>query len=373
MNVPLRVLHVTEVLSAAGIESFFMNLYRRVDRSKVQFDFLVLRNEHEFYEDEVNSLGGKKYFIESKKKNTLVRIFEESVLLEKFLKEHHYDIVHIHYTTPLRAPYLRALKRAGVKTRIYHSHSAYVSGKGGVKLMIYAYMRKIIEKYATHFFACSQVAAEWMFSANVLKQGWHKVIHNGIDTKKFAYNASDREDVRTQLGINGKKVLIHTGRFLEQKNQSFVVDVFADVKRKCPNSVLLLLGIGPLQDLVKQKVHNLGLESDVFFLDVKPDVYRYLSAADCYIMPSLYEGLPVAAVEAECSGLPCVFSTNITEEVALTSNVSFLKLTDSIEKWSETVVKSFETVREDFSAIVLDHGYDVQNVAENMQAFYLSL
>lgn len=368
----IRVLHITEKLQSAGIESFIMNLYRRIDRSKVQFDFLVLRNEHEFYEDEINALGGKKYFIESKKKNTLLRIYEESRLLEKFLKENHYDIVHIHYTTPLRAPYLEVLKNVGVKTRIYHSHSAYVQGKGFVKSLIYDYMRKKIEKFGTHFFACSKVAAEWIFSKGVLSQNKAEIIYNGIDSHKFSYNETARNEIRSQLGIEGKKVLIHTGRFLEQKNHSFVVDVFANLKKKCPNSVLLLLGMGPLQNLIRQKVHTMGLDDDVLFLNVKPDVYNYLCAADCYIMPSLYEGLPVAAVEAECSGLPSVLSTNITKEVALTENVFFVDLKESIEKWSDVIIKAWDIQRKDCSDRVSSCGYDVHNVAEKMQLFYLS-
>lgn len=368
----VRVLHITEKLQSAGIESFIMNLYRRIDRTKVQFDFFVLRNEHEFYEDEIKELGGNKFFIESKKKNTLLRIYDECDLLRKFLEEHRYDIVHIHYTTPLRAPYLEVLKKVGVKTRIYHSHSAFVEGKGFVKSMIYSYMRRKIEKYGTHFFACSKVAAEWIFPKNILNQNKAKVIYNGIDTAKFAFDDCTRQEIRTQLGLDGKKVLIHTGRFLEQKNHTFVVDIFAAIKKECPNSVLLLLGMGPLQDAVKQKVHVLGLDNDVMFLGVKPDVYRYLNAADCYIMPSLYEGLPVAAVEAECSGLPCVFSTNITTEVALTDNVKFLNLDDSVDCWATAVISSWETVRKDASDCIRVCGYDMRNVAEKMQSFYLS-
>lgn len=367
----VRVLHITEKLQSAGIESFIMNLYRRIDRSKVQFDFLVLRNEHEFYEDEIKKLGGCKYFIESRKKNTLLRIYEESKLLKEFLREHHYDIVHIHYTTPLRAPYLEILKKMGVKTRIYHSHSAFVDGKGFLKSVIYGYMRKKIEKCATHFFACSEVGAEWMFSRKILKQKKYRVIYNGIDTQKFAYDEESRNAIRSELNLDEKKVLIHTGRFLEQKNHSFIIDVFAALIKKMPNTALLLLGIGPLQDEMKQKVHTMELDKSVIFLDVKPDVYRYLSAADCYIMPSLYEGLPVAAVEAECSGLPCVFSTNITQEVALTQNVTFLKLSDSVEIWVDSIMQMLNVRREDCSDAVRTSGYDMQDVASKMENFYV--
>ena len=148
MNEPIiRVLHITEMLSAAGIESFIMNMYRNIDRHKVQFDFLVLRNEKEFYDDEIKNLGGKKYFVHSNFKNTWLRILDESRQIESFLKKHPYEIVHIHYTTPLRAPYLLAAKKADVPTRIYHAHSAAVSGKSKLKLLVYEYYRKKITNY----------------------------------------------------------------------------------------------------------------------------------------------------------------------------------------------------------------------------------
>ena len=366
----VRVLHITEKLQAAGIESFIMNLYRRIDRTKVQFDFLVLRNQHEFYDDEIKQLGGRKYIIQSQKKNTLFRIYDECKMLKTFLKTHKYEIVHIHYTTPLRAPYLEILKNGGVKIRIYHSHSAYVEGKNFVKSVIYDYMRGKIEKNATHFFACSQAAAKWMFSKNLLNQDKVKIIYNGIDTKRFAFDEKTRNEIRKQMQIENKKVLIHTGRFLEQKNHTFIIDVFAKVKEKYPSSILMLLGEGNLQGQIKLKVDKLHLTKDVLFLGVKSDVHSYLNAADCYIMPSLYEGLPVAAIEAECSGLPCIFSTNITKEVALTENTRFIGLADSIDKWSNAVLNMFNKDRSDCSLRVSSSGYDMQDVAEKMQNFY---
>ena len=155
MSEPLRVLNITTVLDAAGIESFIMNMYRNIDRDEVQFDFMVMRDEKEFYDDEIKQLGGKKYTISVTGKNTLFRILKESRELYKFLKKNPYEIVHIHYTTPLRCFYLRAAKRAGVPVRIYHSHSAEVSGKSGLKLSIYDHCRNNITKWASHFCACS--------------------------------------------------------------------------------------------------------------------------------------------------------------------------------------------------------------------------
>lgn len=369
---PIRVLHITETLTAAGIESFIMNLYRHIDRTKVQFDFLVLRNEKEFYEDEITKLGGKKYWIHSEKSNTLFRIFKESKLLEDFLKTHKYDIVHIHYTTPLRAPYLRACYIAGVSTRIYHSHSAYVSGKSRIKMIIYSHMRRVIEKYGTDFFACSKVAADWMYRKSQIEDGKIKVIHNGIDTNKFVYNESSRKKVREGLGIaNEDFTIIHTGRFTKQKNQKFVIEVFREIYNKERNAKLLLLGEGDMMEDIKQMVRDADLCRAVFFLGLKPNVFDYLSAADVYVMPSLYEGLPVAAIEAQCSGTPCVMSSNITEEVKLTENVKFLSLNESASKWADVILKYKNTIRIGQSNSVKSAGYDMSDVAHSMEQFYV--
>ena len=369
MSEPLRVLNITTVLDAAGIESFIMNMYRNIDRDEVQFDFMVMRDEKEFYDDEIKQLGGKKYTISVTGKNTLFRILKESRELYKFLKKNPYEIVHIHYTTPLRCFYLRAAKRAGVPVRIYHSHSAEVSGKSGLKLSIYDHCRNNITKWATHFWACSQAAARWMYSGKALANS--KVIYNGINVKKFGYDENVRKEVRKELGLEGKYVVIHTGRFLDQKNHSFIIKVFGELKKKCPEAKLLLLGTGELVDEIKSQVKELSLEKDVEFLGVRSDVNRVLNGADCYIMPSLYEGLPVAAVEAQCSGLPCVLSTNITDEVRLTDKTVFLSLDEPVEKWCEVLLSFKNTVRKDGSESVKKAGYDVKDVAKGLQDFYL--
>lgn len=368
---PIRVLHITEMLSAAGIESFIMNVYRKIDRSKVQFDFLVLRDEHEFYEDEVNSLGGHKYWIHSNKGNTLLRIIEESKMIRQFLQNHPYDIVHIHYTTPLRAPYLKEIKGAGVSTRIYHAHSAFVSGKNIIKHMVYGYMRKNITKYATDYFACSKAAGEWIFEKKLLSDGKVKVIYNGLEIDRFTFSEKKRIEIRNELKIENKFVLVHTGRFTEQKNQMFLVNVFNKLHKKDSDTFLLLLGDGPLKANVEARVKELKIADSVLFLGVRNNVQDYLFAADCYVMPSLYEGLPVAGVEAQCAGLPCVFSENITREVGLLNETTFLSLEQSVDKWCEEIYKlkghrnnlAYNEIRE--------AGYDMSDVANRLQAFYM--
>ena len=371
-NKVLRILQITECLSAAGIESFIMNNYRKMNLSKVQFDFLVLRNEREFYDDEINKMGGKKYCICRKDKNTLIRILKESIDLYHFLKKNPYSIVHIHYTTPLRAPYLYAAKKAGVKVRIYHSHSAEVSGKNKIKVLIYNFMKKKIKKWATHWLACSKAAALWMFPQELCDNNQVKIIYNGIDINQYKFNIKYRKEIREQLKLNDQFVLVHTGRFLEQKNQTFIIDIFNEIKKNDKTAILLLLGEGELKPQIEQKVKNMNLNNSVMFLGVRNDVYKILSASDCYIMPSLYEGLPVAAVEAQCSSLPCILSENITDEIKLIDKVIFLSLNDSYEKWANAIMQfKNNNTRKDESHIIRKNGYDSYEVASKLQDFYL--
>ena len=159
---------------------------------------------------------------------------------------------------------------------------------------------------------------------------------------------------------------------MNQKNHKFLIKVFRELKNVCPDAVLFLMGTGELLDSIKDQVNELCLDKDVIFLGVRADVNRYLCAADCYIMPSLYEGLPVAAVEAECAGLPCVFSTNITKEVSLIKKTSFISLKAPIENWVKQILTYKGDNRKDESRTVSKIGYDVQNIANNMQHFYLS-
>ena len=382
-----RVLHITEELSAAGIESFIMNLYRRIDRTKVQFDFLVMRDTKEYYEEEILSMGGRKFCIEQSGNNLISKIQKESRQIEAFLKEHPYKVVHIHCTTPMRAPYLQAAANAGVPVRIYHSHSAYVSGKNPAKLAIYKYYKSVISKYATHFFACSHAASEWMFQKSVIEKNRDRIIHNGIDTGKFRFESKLRDAIRKEFNITDETIYVHAGRFCEQKNQLFILSVFQEIRKTNQKSKLIFLGNGPMFSEVKSEAEKCGLGSDVILAGVRNDINAFLSAADVYLMPSLYEGLPVAAVEAQCAGLPCFLSENITKEVALTDRVFFHSLSDGAKNWADTIATALHTSengsdtentgfastdgRETYADTVKSRDYDVADVSRSMEEFYL--
>lgn len=370
----MRILHITEVLEPAGIESFIMNMYQHTDTSRVQFDFLVTRNQPEYYDQQIEEMGGKKYTIDhTSTGNTLLRVIREAKSLYHFLKEHPYRVIHLHTCTPLRSVYLIAAKAAGVPVRIIHSHSAEVSGKSLFKRMIYFITGNLIPLYGTHFFACSKAASRWLYPRRIWQKNKDRVFYNGIDPQRFAFSEADRAKYRKELGVENAFVLVHTGRFLPQKNQSFLIDIFAQLLAVCPNARLLLLGKGDLRSQVEEKAIRLGLHDKVNFLGVRSDVAQVLSAADCYVMPSLYEGLPVAGVEAQCNGLPCIFSDNVTDEVALSAQVSFLSLDAPISTWVEAILACRELPRDTNACqAVCDAGYDVNRCAQELSDFYLN-
>ena len=372
MGNAIRILNVTTALRAAGIESFIINNYRRIDRDKVQFDFLVMRNKNEYYDAEVKMLGGEKFTIETTLKNSFLKALQESYKLYQFLKKHKvYKIVHIHYTTPLKVFYLLAAKKAGVKVRIYHSHSAEISGKSGYKYIIYELCRKRMKSWGTYFFACSKAAAKWMYPDEMISSGRVEIIKNGIDTERFRFSEESRKKIRTEYNLEDSFIVINTGRFTEQKNQKFSIKMFSELKKSKRNAVLMLLGDGDLLDDCKKYAYSLGCD-DVIFLGVKNNVEEYLSAADCYVMPSLYEGLPVAAIEAQCSGLPCILSKNITDEVAISEKVLFLPI-DDVAYWVDAVEKVQTVNRHSSWKDVIKKGYDINDIAKKLEKKYFKL
>ena len=197
-------------------------------------------------------------------------------------------------------------------------------------------------------------------------------MYNGIDINRFKYDEKKRIAMRHELGLKNEFVLIHTGRFIEQKNQEFVLDIFKEIKKQYSHAKMIFLGTGDLLKKTEDKAQKLGLQKDVLFLGVKTNVEDYLCAADCYVMPSLYEGLPVAAIEAQCSGLPSVVSTNITREVVLTDNTELISLDVPVSEWSEKILKYKDLTRIDGSQIVAKKGYDVQAVARWLEGYYLN-
>lgn len=355
----IRILHIVSFMQRGGLETLIMNCYRHIDREKMQFDFIVHRDFRADYDDEIEALGGKIYRLP--RLNPFSPGYKKA-LLDFFRSHPEYKVVHCHLDCMSAIP-LAAAKKCGVPVRISHAHSSNQERdlKYPLKRL---YMRKI-PGAATHFFACSKEAGEWMFPGQNVT-----IINNGIDTEQFAYRPEIRDKVRRELSLHDELVLGHVGRFEPVKNHDFLVDIFQQVHEKNWNSVLLLAGSGPLEDAIKRKAEQLGLSECVRFLGVRSDVNRILQAVDVFVLPSVYEGLGIAAVEAQTAGARCVVADTVPRVCAMTNLVEFVSLKEIAAHWADMILQPSESARTSHADEIQSAGYDIQVTADWLFDFY---
>lgn len=362
-NTPIRVLQVVTVMNRAGLETMLMNYYRAIDRTKVQFDFLVHRAERGDYDDEIEKLGGKIYRFSPM---TIRSMFGYKKKIKNFLLEHpEHRVVHSHIDALSALP-LSGAKDAGVPTRIAHSHTN--SFDKNAKLIVRHCMKPFIRLYATDFMGCSEAAIRFMFGKKVKE---YSVINNAIDVVKFAHNPSIRQKVRTDLALSEKFVVGHVGRFSYPKNHEFLIDIFKEVHTQKPDSILLLVGTGENEQKIKDKVAQLGLQNDVLFLGLRTDIPDLMQAMDIFVMPSRYEGIPVVAIEAQASGLVCVFSSAVNNSLDVTGKCQFINLRQHPKEWAGNILRVVEeSERADIAEKIVDAKYSIKEAAANLLAIY---
>lgn len=363
-NNVLRILHVFASLDRGGAEGMIMSLYRNLDRSKVQFDFVVNdRDEAYAHEEEISMLGGRVFKMPEYTGLNTFNYFKE---WKRFLNRHpEWKVIHAHHTSPAFV-YLTAAKRNGCVT-ISHSHIA--KHEYNIKSIVKIVARYPLRFFSDHLFACSEAAAEWMYGK---KSAQAIVLKNSVDSKVYKFNLNARQSKRDELGLGEKLVIGHIGRFAAQKNHEFLIDIFCCIKELRPDSVLLLVGNGSLKKKIENKVQELGLSEDVVFLGVRSDIIELLSAIDVFLFPSLYEGLPVSMIEAQANGLPCVVSNSITSESKITDCVKFLSLSSSPADWAKVVIAEGECEqRSDTYDALVDAGYDIESNVSWLEHFYI--
>lgn len=368
MSEVVRVLHVIGIMNRGGAEAMIMNLYRNIDRNKIQFDFVENTFEKAAFDDEIKSLGGRIYNCPHYNgKNH----FEYKKWWNNFFEEHsgEYRIIHGHIGSTASI-YLKIAKKYGLYT-IAHSHSS--GSDHSLNALLYKMMSHNTRNIADYFFACAEIAGIDRYGNKVVNGTHFKVLNNAIDTEMFAFNEETRFEMRKKLGFNEDKIVIgHVGRFLEVKNHSFLIDVFNEIIKKNKNYRLLLVGGGPLENEIKDKVKNLGLSDFVVFAGICPDVYNYMQVMDIFVFPSLYEGLGIVIVEAQTSGLPCVISNTIPNEAVLTDGLVVTKeLSDNAKDWAECIMNINILHRHSHNKEVALKGYDVRTTAEWLEGFYL--
>lgn len=357
----IKVLHIVTYMGCGGLETMIMNYYRHIDRSKVQFDFIVHRNFEAFYDKEILELGGKIYRFP--KLNPFSRDYLNK--LDSFFAEHkEYRIVHSHLDCMAGIP-LKAAKKYGVPVRIAHAHNSnQTKDKKYLLKLIY---KKNIAKYSTYLFACSRAAGNWMFGKEQFT-----VLNNAIDAHKYCYNKEIADKQKSDLNVQNNLLVGHVGRFAPQKNHDFIIDIFAEILKKQTKSKLILVGDGELKNSIKDKAERLGISENIIFAGTRSDVPEILQAMDVFLFPSKFEGLGIAVIEAQAAGLPCIISDKVPIECKKTDLVEQLSLEASAKEWADAVINAAKMPRKNTIDEIKSAGFDICENAKQLEKFYLN-
>ncbi|MGD6815512.1 glycosyltransferase family 1 protein [Metabacillus sp. 84] len=364
MSKPVRVLHSVVNMNRGGAETLIMNLYRNMDRSKVQFDFLTCKEG--VFDEEIKELGGTIHRIPYITDGGHFRYIRS--LDAFFSKNRQYKIVHSHMDK-MSGFVLRSAKKHNIPVRIAHSHNTESEGNFLAK-MYKDLAGRLIHPSSTHLFSCSELAAQWLYGNTERNK---ILMKNGIDSDQFRHSPSIRNRLRVELGLTNKYVIGHVGRFNPQKNHEFLLEIFHECCKNYTDLHLVLAGDGPLRTRMEQRVNSLQLADKVSFLGVRPDIPHLLQAFDLFAFPSLHEGLPVTLVEAQGAGLPCIVSDTITNEADMGVNLMTYLPLNQKEEWASKVAQVLLQKRErniPQNTLILN-GYDIRNTSEWAQGFYL--
>ena len=365
----IRILHVVGTMDLGGAETFIMNLYRNIDRTKYQFDFLCHNRIEAKYTDEILSMGGKMYMVEG---ISHVGFFKYQKNLYDFFKSHpEYQVVHSHQND-LNGIILKQAARAGVKMRVSHSHTEY-HYKSFLRKAMFAFFKYNVNRYTTDAFACSKPSGKMLYTSKIRKN--FEVIYNGIDTQKFAFNEEKRQAINNEFNLGDGPVIGHVGRFAPVKNHTFIIDVFNEFLKVYPNAKLILVGTGDTLAKTKDKVKTLGIDANVLFLGSRTDVDCVLSGVDIFLFPSIFEGLPVSVVEAQCSGLKVITSDTISEDTVITDLITRMSLNHSAKQWAEKIEKIYNdsrtNKRNEYPKVINEAGFDAKHIADKLVERYL--
>lgn len=343
-----------------GITNVIFNYLSAMEAGEATFDFVSLNDPDKYYSEVVRRNQGEVFVIRRSPSN----IYEYIIKLIEVIKRNTYDIVHIHGNSHTLVLELLAAKFAGCQIRIVHAHTTQCNS-----LLLHKVLSPFFDILCTHRLACGEDAGRFMFGTKSFK-----VMNNGVDTEKYAFNLEKRNKIREQIGWTDNIVIGHIGYFMPLKNQSFIVDVFERLYQQNPNNRLLLIGDGPLRGEVERKLEEKGLRNVSCLTGNIDNVDDYLNAIDVIVMPSLYEGLPLTLIEQQVNGLVCVVSNNITHEVDKTGNLKFLSLDSSIADWAEAVMEEDGQSREDRSrkavVSITAAGYNIKEQAKKLEDFY---
>lgn len=363
---PVRVLNLFTIMNRGGAETMVMNYYRHIDRTKIQYDFMVHRSQRGAYDDEIEALGGKIYRFPPIRPWS-VNAYKKQ--LRQFFKEHpEYQIIHAHMSELGYYAFVEA-KRIGIPVRICHAHNRPYGFD--LKTPARWYLKKRMMPYVTHMFMCGLESGKWLFGEN--NQDKFRQLNNAIDASKFQFDLEKRNEIRKELNIEDNLVIGHVGRFHYQKNHLFLIDIFLEILKKESKAKLLLVGDGNDREKIEKKVETLGLSEYVCFLGVRKDIPDLLQAMDVFLFPSLFEGLSVATIEAQAAGLPCLISDQIPIECKKTELVQQISLNDSAVVWAQKTLEVAKIERKDTYEQIKNAGFDIKENAKGLQQFYIDV
>ncbi len=368
MNTPIRVLAVVYKLLPAGLENRLMDIIRNIDHNRIQIDVFTYQMEQGIYDDEVRSLGGKVYY---NPPLTIKNMFWYVNYFKRFLEKHtEYKIIHAHQDAWCSV-FCRGAYLAKVPIRIAHARTAITLN--GSKCLVKDFVKNIVKiptkKYANYYFAVSDKAGKWLYGDKLYNEGKVQVWPNAIDADKFYFNQEIRLSLREKNQWNDKYVVMHVGNFTPPKNHPFILEVFKEIHLKNPDSVLVLVGDGD-RACISTCIERYNLGNSVQLLGSRRDVHELLQAADVFLFPSIFEGLPGALVEAQAAGLPCVISDTITKDVYILPTLIVLPLSQGCKEWAEKVLQCNNSRRESARKYIEAKGFDIHSLTEKLCCFY---
>lgn len=363
-----KVLIIVGSLQRAGAEHFCLNLCLHAPDNQFIFDYAIIENIDE-YGSVIQEKGGRVFFIDSLKRSR----GKQLLTLNRIMRDNHYDVLHTNVDVK-NGLYVLFAKINRIPIRISHSHSTAIpkeenaSNSSLIQRTFALVTKKLIRRYATHFFACSKEAGYNMYG-KAFFESKGLVVNNGIEIKRFAFNQEKRDAVRSQYAINRNYVIGHIGRLHPQKNQEYLLKLLPEILKRRSDAVMIFLGDGPERERIENIIREKGLENKVLLLGSVENVSDFLSAFDCFVFPSLYEGLGIALIEAQVNGLPCIVSENIPQDGLVTDLIKVVPL-DQDEEWINTIVGAERQGGEDYPNIVSQAGYDVDDAYASVYKAY---
>ncbi|TDL78993.1 glycosyltransferase [Peribacillus frigoritolerans] len=356
----IRVLHVISSLGGGGVESMLFNYYSHLDRSEVQFDFIVHGDNIGMLEEKFHLYDSKIFHVTPKK----VSLWKNILEINKIIKEGKYDVVHCHQNFS-NASTLVLAKMNHVPIRISHAHGS--KEVNTIKEKVKNQTLRFINSFCTnYFFSCGIKAGKWLHGEKWSISKKNILMNNAIDVDKFSYNFEIRQYYREKYKFGDEKVLLHVGRFSDEKNHLFMINIIEQLSKRSDNYILLLAGNGPLEGIIKKCVKDKGLTNKVIFLGVRNDISELMNAADIFLLPSKHEGFPVTLVEAQSTGMIVFASNKITKETAITDLINYLPI-EKEDPWVEEIVKSKIEMRNSRRTDVEKGGYSIEVQAQQYQ------